>query len=186
MPAYIQEVLDLIEWANGPATPNWGAKRAAAGHPEPFNLEYLGIGNEENITPEFEERFKMIYDAVRQGLSRTSRHRYRPAPFRTAPISTTAGGSPTGCNSRWSTSTITDRLIGSFAKLRRYDKLRPRSVGRVSRRIRGPRTRPEIDAPFGLAEAAYMTSLERNGDVVRLSSYSPLLAKPATRNGTPI
>jgi hypothetical protein len=45
IPAYIQEVLDLIEWANGPVTSTWGAKRAAAGHPAPFHLEYIGIGN---------------------------------------------------------------------------------------------------------------------------------------------
>ncbi|HTM91012.1 MAG TPA: carbohydrate binding domain-containing protein, partial [Flavisolibacter sp.] len=65
MQEYIQEVLDLIEWANGPVTSTWGAKRAAAGHPAPFNLEYVGIGNEDKITPEFEQRFKMIYDAVK-------------------------------------------------------------------------------------------------------------------------
>src|ERR1039457_7128127 len=44
---YIQEALDLIEFANGPATSEWGAKRAAMGHPEPFNLKLLGIGNEQ-------------------------------------------------------------------------------------------------------------------------------------------
>ncbi|HET7897744.1 MAG TPA: carbohydrate binding domain-containing protein, partial [Flavisolibacter sp.] len=65
MQDYIQEVLDLIEWANGPATSAWGAKRAAAGHPAPFNLQYVGIGNEDKITPEFEQRFQMIYDAVK-------------------------------------------------------------------------------------------------------------------------
>jgi hypothetical protein len=65
MPDYVQEVLDLIEWANGPATSAWGAKRAEAGHPEPFNLEYLGVGNEDRITPVFETRFRMIHDAVK-------------------------------------------------------------------------------------------------------------------------
>lgn len=54
MQEYITEVLNLIEWANGPATSTWGAKRAAAGHPAPFNLEYIGIGNEAKITPEFD------------------------------------------------------------------------------------------------------------------------------------
>ena len=65
MQDYIQEVLDLIEWANGPATSTWGAKRAAAGHPAPFNLQYVGIGNEDKMTPEFQDRFKMIFDAVK-------------------------------------------------------------------------------------------------------------------------
>src|SRR5690242_9112800 len=65
MPAYIQNVLDLIEWANGPVNSTWGAKRAAAGHPAPFHLQYLGIGNEDKQTDVFRERFKMIYDAVK-------------------------------------------------------------------------------------------------------------------------
>src|SRR5690242_20164619 len=65
MPAYIQDILDLIEWANGPATSTWGAKRAAAGHPEPFHLEYLGVGNEDHITPGFRDRFKMIHDVLK-------------------------------------------------------------------------------------------------------------------------
>ena len=57
MDEYIQDVLDLVEYANGPATSFWGAKRAAAGHPAPFNLQYLGVGNEDRITPEFRQRF---------------------------------------------------------------------------------------------------------------------------------
>ena len=48
---YIQDILDLVEYCNGPSTSEWGSKRAAAGHPEPFNLEYIGIGNEDHITP---------------------------------------------------------------------------------------------------------------------------------------
>jgi alpha-N-arabinofuranosidase len=52
MDDYIREVLDLVEWANGPVTSTWGAKRAAAGHPAPFGLQYIGIGNEDKITPD--------------------------------------------------------------------------------------------------------------------------------------
>ncbi|OHB66572.1 MAG: alpha-N-arabinofuranosidase, partial [Planctomycetes bacterium RBG_13_60_9] len=65
MSGHVQDVLDLIEWANGPATSKWGAKRAAAGHPEPFGLKYVGVGNEDAITPIFKERFKMIYEAMK-------------------------------------------------------------------------------------------------------------------------
>ena len=64
--SYIQDVLDLIEYANGPADSGWGARRAAAGHPEPFNLKYLGIGNEDMITEVFEERFNRINAAVKK------------------------------------------------------------------------------------------------------------------------
>ena len=66
MPAYIDEVLHLVEFCNGDAaTTEWGAKRAAMGHPEPFNLEYLGIGNEDLIDDVFRNRFQQIFDAVK-------------------------------------------------------------------------------------------------------------------------
>ena len=65
MDEWVAEAIDLIEWANGdPATNKWAKMRAEAGHPKPFNLKYLGIGNEEKITPEFNERFKYIYERV--------------------------------------------------------------------------------------------------------------------------
>jgi hypothetical protein len=64
MGAYIQDILDLIEWANGDAKKTkWGKVRAEAGHPKPFNLKYIGIGNEDLITDIFEERFTMIFNA---------------------------------------------------------------------------------------------------------------------------
>ena len=66
MERWAQDALDLIEWANGDASTKWGKVRADAGHPAPFNLKYIGIGNEEKITPEFKERFKYIYDKIRQ------------------------------------------------------------------------------------------------------------------------
>lgn len=69
MPAYIQDA-HLIEHANGDARRTVGRKRAEAGHPKPFNLKYIGIGNEDMITEVFEERFAMIYKAVREA-SRT-------------------------------------------------------------------------------------------------------------------
>ncbi|MBR0244679.1 MAG: alpha-L-arabinofuranosidase, partial [Bacteroidaceae bacterium] len=66
MDEWVDEALDLIEWANGdPATSKWARLRAEAGHPAPFGLKYLGLGNEEKITPEFAERFRYIYNKVR-------------------------------------------------------------------------------------------------------------------------
>ena len=65
MDEWVAEAIDLIEWANGdPATNKWAKMRADQGHPKPFNLKYLGIGNEEKISPEFIERFKYIYERV--------------------------------------------------------------------------------------------------------------------------
>ena len=65
MDEWVAEAIDLIEWANGdPATNKWAKMRADAGHPAPFNLKYLGLGNEEKISPEFCERFQYIYERV--------------------------------------------------------------------------------------------------------------------------
>ena len=61
MDDYVQEILDLIEYANGDVKTEWGKKRAEAGHPKPFNLKYIGIGNEDLITDIFEERFTMLF-----------------------------------------------------------------------------------------------------------------------------
>ena len=67
MPAYCQEILDMIEWANGdPATSKWAKMRAEAGHPAPFNLKYVGIGNEDIISTTFEERYGMICQAIKE------------------------------------------------------------------------------------------------------------------------
>ncbi|HEX2630225.1 MAG TPA: carbohydrate binding domain-containing protein, partial [Chitinophagaceae bacterium] len=66
MDAYIQDIIDLVEYANGDAHTVWGKKRIEAGHPPPFNLKYIGIGNEDQITDVFEERFAMIFKAVRE------------------------------------------------------------------------------------------------------------------------
>ena len=67
MPEYIESLLNLIEWANGdPSESPWAKMRAEAGHPKPFNLKYLGVGNEDLITPVFEERFTMIFKAIKE------------------------------------------------------------------------------------------------------------------------
>lgn len=67
MEKYIQDILDLIEYANGDAAKTkWGKIRAASGHPKPFNLKYIGIGNEDIITDVFKERFAMIYQAIKK------------------------------------------------------------------------------------------------------------------------
>jgi alpha-L-arabinofuranosidase len=176
MPAYIQDVLDLIEWANGPASSKWGSKRAEAGHPEPFNLEYLGIGNEDHITPGFKERFQMIYEAV------SAKH-----PEIT--IVGTVGPDSQGedYEKGWQLATelripIVDEHYYKtpewfWDNLQRYDKYdRAKSkvyLGEYAAHEPGKQT----TLRSALAEAAYMTSLERNGDVVAMSSYAPLLGK---------
>jgi alpha-L-arabinofuranosidase len=172
MGAYTQDVLDLIEYANGPATSTWGAKRAAAGHPAPFNLEYVGIGNEDKITPGFEERFKLIYSAVR-------------AKYPKIQVIGTVGPAPKGedYDKGWAlASQLNVPLVDEhyyespkwfLTNNRRYDTY-DRAKPKVYLGEYASRGNTLFNA---VAEAAYMTSLERNGDVVRLASYAPLLAK---------
>lgn len=172
MDDYVQEVLDLIEWANGPPTSKWGSLRAAAGHPEPFNLEYIGIGNEDKITPEFKQRFKMIYDAVR-------------AKHPEITIIGTVGPFPDGedFTKGWE---YADALKVPVIDEHYYKE--PQWFINNQYRYDGyDRDKAHVYlgeyASWGnkmhnaIAEAIYMVGLERNGDVVRMASYAPLLAK---------
>ena len=172
MQEYVQEVLDLVEWANGPVTSFWGEKRAAAGHPAPFNLEYVGIGNEDKITPEFEERFRMIYNAAK-------------AKHPEIKVIGTAGPFHSGedFEKGWKIANdlnvpVVDEHYYTdpnwfISNQYRYDKY-PRNAGQV---YLGEYASWGNKMRNAIGEAAYMTSLERNGDVVRMASYAPLLAK---------
>ena len=172
MVAYTQDVLDLIEYANGPVTSTWGAKRAAAGHPASFNLKYVGIGNEDKQTPEFRERFRLIYEAVRKQHPEIQ-------------VIGTVGPAPKGedYDQGWA---FASQLSVPLVDEHYYEK--PKWFLTNNQRYdhydrRQPKVYLGEYASTGntlfnaLAEAAYMTSLERNGDVVRLASYAPLLAK---------
>jgi alpha-L-arabinofuranosidase len=172
MDGYIQEVLDLIEWANGPATSAWGAKRAAAGHPAPFNLQYLGIGNEDKMTPEFEERFRMICNAVKEKHPEIT-------------LIGTSGPFHSGkdFDKGWEIANDLEIPIVDehyyvqpdwlLANQYRYDKY-DRSKGKV---YLGEYASWGNKLRNAIAEAAYLTGLERNGDIVHMASYAPMLAK---------
>ncbi|MCA0455091.1 MAG: alpha-N-arabinofuranosidase [Chloroflexi bacterium] len=176
MGEYVQEVLDLIEWANGPATSTWGAKRAEAGHPEPFGLEYLAIGNEDQISPLFVERFKMIYDAVKAKHSEII-------------LIGTTGPRPEGEDYEKGWQLAHEMHMDMvdehgyrppewyWDNLYRFDSY-DRNASKV---YLGEYAAHDLGRAntlrSALAEAAYMTSLERNGDIVLLSSYAPLLGK---------
>ena len=172
MQEYIQEVLDLIEWANGSVTSKWGAKRKAAGHLESFNLEYIGIGNEDKMTPEFEERFGLIYKAVKEKhpeitIIGTS------GPFHSGP----------DFEKGWEIANqlkvpiIDEHYYAQpewlLSNLQRYDAY-DRKGGEV---YLGEYASWGNKLWNAIAEAAYMISLERNGDIVRMASYAPMLAK---------
>ena len=183
MEEWVSEALDLIEWANGDVTTKWGRKRAEAGHPAPFNLKYLGLGNEERITPEFEERFRYIYDKVR-------------AQHPEIVVVGTAGpgshkGNPDYDNSWRLAEQIDLPIIDEH-----YYEPRDYFLNNQHNYDAYPRTRKTkvylgeyaakdkklIDA---LYEALYLIGVERNGDVVAMTSYAPLFAKKNHTNWNP-
>jgi len=176
MDAYVQEVLDLIEWANGDKNTKWGKIRAEAGHPEPFNLKYIGIGNEDLITDVFEERFTMIYNAVREQYPEIT-------------VIGTVGPFYTGTDYEegWELATklevpMVDEhyyqppgwFIHNQDYYDRYDRSKSKVyLGEYAAHLPG---RPN-NIETALSEALYLTAVERNADVVTMTSYAPLLAK---------
>ncbi len=174
--SYIQDILDLIEYANGPASSFWGAKRAKAGHPEPFNLKYIGIGNEDMITEVFEERFKRINDAVKAS---------HPEIKVIGTVGPFYEGSDYDEGWRFAKEQKLDLvdehyyvspgwLIYNQNYYDGYDRNGTKVyLGEWASHLPG---RPS-NIETALSEALYLTSVERNGDVVSMSSYAPLLAK---------
>jgi alpha-L-arabinofuranosidase len=180
MPAYVQEVLDLVEFANGGADTTWGGVRADLGHPEPFGLRHLGVGNEDQITPEFAERFAQLHKALCQAAPEvTVIGTVGPNPFGTdfdagwdlarslglAMVDEHAYRSP-----RW--------FLQNLDRYDDYDRSGPGVyLGEWAAKSNTLRS--------ALSEAAYMTGLQRNSDVVRLASYAPLLARVGNTKWTP-
>ncbi|MCM1067326.1 MAG: alpha-L-arabinofuranosidase [Muribaculaceae bacterium] len=176
MKAYVRDVLDLIEYANGATDTPWGAIRAAAGHPEPFNLRYIGIGNEDMITEVFEPRFRMIYDAVK-------------AAYPDITVIGTVGPFYEGADydrgwelARELALPMVDEHYyvspGWLYNNRTYYETYDRSASKVylgewAAHLPG---RPN-NIETALAEALYLTDIERNADIVAMTSYAPLLAK---------
>jgi alpha-L-arabinofuranosidase len=183
MDEWVQDALDLIEWANGdPATSVWAQKRAEAGHPEPFGLKYLGIGNEERISPEFIERFKYIYERV------------QAAHPEIIIVGTAGPGSHPG-NRDFEQGWKLAEEIGLpildehyyekhdyFLKSRQYDKYPRDRKTKVYLGEYAAKDKKLIDA---LAEALYLLHVERNGDVVCMTSYAPLFARKGATNWNP-
>jgi alpha-L-arabinofuranosidase len=177
MPAYIQDILDLIEWANGPAISKWGSIRAAAGHHEPFGLKYLGVGNEDAITPIFKERFRMIQGAIK------AKH---PEIVVIGTVGPFASGGDYDKGWVFARELQLDMVDEHYyvsprwfwENLARYDAYDRKSAKvYVGEYAAHDRDRQRNSLRSAIAEAAGLTSFERNGDVVKLSSYAPLLSR---------
>ena len=182
MDEWVQDALDLIEWANGDVNTKWGRVRAEAGHPKPFNLKYLGIGNEEKISPEFAERFKYMYEKV------TKAH---PEII----IVGTAGPGSHPENpdyeAGWKLANELQMPIIDehyyepykyFQESRQYDKYPRDRKTKIYLGEYASKDKKLIDA---LSEALYLLHVERNADIVVMTSYAPLFARKNATNWNP-
>jgi alpha-N-arabinofuranosidase len=172
---YIQDAIDLIEFANGDVNTTWGKVRAGMGHPEPFNLKYLGVGNEQ-WGPEYIERLELFVKALRE------QH----------PEIEIVGGSGPGSEG--------DKFDYLWPEMKRLKVdlvdehfYRPESwfISQGDRYDNYDRTGPKVFAGeyachgagkkynhfnASLMEAAFMTGMERNADIVHMATYAPLFA----------
>ncbi len=172
---YIQDALDLIEFANGDVNTSWGKVRAEMGHPAPFNLKFVGIGNEQ-WGPEYTERLEPFIRAIRKaypdikivgssgpdsegqqfdylwpemkrlGADLVDEHFYRPEEW----------------------------FLSQGARYDNYDRKGPKVfAGEYACHGKGKKWNHFNAA---LLEAAFMTGLERNADIVHMATYAPLFA----------
>ena len=183
MDEWVAEAIDLIEWANGdPATNKWAKMRAEAGHPKPFNLKYLGLGNEERISPEFAERFKYIYERVTK------------AHPEIVIVGTAGPGSHPGNPDLENGWKLADELgmpiidehyyepNAYFLSSRQYNYYPRDRKTKVYLGEYAAKDKKLIDA---LAEGLYLLHVESNGDIVSMTSYAPLFAKKDATNWNP-
>lgn len=185
---YIQDTLDLIEFANGDKSTYWGRKRIEMGHKEPFCLEYVGIGNEQWETAEVDyfKRYELFEEAIH-------------SKYLEIKLISSAGPnvqSPT-YEAAWTwvrekakensnfTAAIDEHYYvppkWCYDNVNFYDNY-PRDVkvfaGEYAAHLGNGMNRPELNTmEAALAEAAFMTGLERNADVVLLAAYAPLVAR---------
>ena len=174
MDEFVQDALDAIEYANGPATSKWGAVRAANGHPAPFNLKYLEIGNE-NGGPAYHERYALIHDAVQK--------RYPEIKIVSDLWNGPVKGRPQHIRDEHYYMTP-DWFMSQGAK--HYDNT-PRGEFEVF--VGEYAVTRDVghwgDLRAAIGEAAFMCGLERNADLVKLAAYAPLFANAKHTSWSP-
>jgi alpha-L-arabinofuranosidase len=166
---YLQDALDAVEYANGPPQSKWGALRAKAGHPAPFHLKYMEIGNE-NGGPTYDRHYKLFYQAIKAKY---------PEMNLVANCLTRPG--PVDINDEHYYNSPEFFMAGA-ALYDKYDRKGPKIyVGEYA--VTQNCGRGNLRAALG--EAAFMTGLERNSDVVIMASYAPLLVNVGWRQWNP-
>ena len=185
---YIQDALDLIEFANGSEDTAWGKLRSDMGHPKPFDLKYIGVGNEQ-WGPDYIERYKIFEKAIK-------------AKYPKIIIVSGTGPSPDGEHfdfgmaelKKLNAELVDEHYYQSPKWFREnagrydnYDRKGPKIFAGeyAAQSVSGanPNNRNNWECAF--SEAAFMTGLERNADVVTLTSYAPLMAHEDAWQWTP-
>ena len=164
---FVQDAIDLIEYTIGPVTSTWGAKRAADGHPEPFETPIIEIGNEDflGVGDSYNAyRYPMFYNAIKAAYPQVKTIATMPVPDH--PIEILDEHMYRGPQA----------LIERAEKYDTYDRNGPKIfVGEWSV-ILGAGSNATADLSAAVAEAAFMTVLERNSDIVTMQCYAPLFA----------
>jgi alpha-N-arabinofuranosidase len=176
---YVQDALDLIEFANGDVNSTWGKVRAGLGHPAPFNLKMMGIGNE-NWGPQYLERLKIFTKAIKEKY---------PGFL----LVNSSGTDPNGERYEYLNKELRDmhadiidehyyrRPEWFLQNAQRYDTF-PRNGSKVFAGEYAAQSDKTVSVnnknnwETALSEAAFLTGLERNADVVVMASYAPLFA----------
>lgn len=177
---HIQDAIDLIEFANGPEASKWGAERAKMGHPKPFNIKYISLGNEEHDTPQFRERFPLFAEAVRKAhpeikIVGTSGLGTKPPLYGLM-------GELKAYSSDEHYYEPPNWFIRNQKRFDTFDRKQPKIfVGEYAAHDTG-RQNTLFSA---VAEAAYLTGVERNGDLVDMTCYAPLLAREGHTQWSP-
>lgn len=185
---YIQDALDLVEFANGPVESTWGKKRAEMGHPAPFHMKFLGVGNEQ-WGPQYIERYTRFAEALKRAYPEIK-------------LVSSAGPGPADDNFKFAWPKLRelkadiidehcysrpDWFLDNTARYDQYDRRGPKvfmgEYAAQSVKTVSPENRNDWEC--ALAEAAYMIGLERNADVVTMASYAPLSAHVDAWQWTP-
>ena len=173
MEEFVQDALDAIEYANGPTDSTWGKVRAANGHPEPFNLQYIQIGNE-NGGLIYWERYDLFYDRIRE--------KYPDMKI----VANEWGGQKT--NKR-PIEILDEHYYNNPAffvnNATRYDDYNRKGPKIYVGEYAVTRDCGQGNLNGAIGEAAFMTGMERNSDIVVMSSYAPLFVHVNHRRWNP-
>ena len=177
---YVQDGLDLVKFANGDENTQWGKMRARMGHPAPFNLKMIGIGNE-NWGPQYIERLKVFTKAIKD-------------KYPAIKIVNSSGTDPNGDRFDYLNGELRNMkadiidehyyrspewFLINAGRYDNYDRNGPKvfageyAAHSTDKTLNGDK---KNNWQAALAEAAFMTGLERNADVVNMASYAPLFA----------